>query len=64
MLTLTQKANPSLACLMWKGCQKKFQVFYVDTTLPVWKFCHGASQAPTRKNRAPNLGIEAGPNRK
>ena len=21
--------------------------------LPVWKFCPGASQAPTRKNRAP-----------
>ena len=22
--------------------------------LPVWKFCHGVSQAPTRKNRAPS----------
>ena len=26
---------------------------HCNVTPPVWKFCHGASQAPTRKTRSP-----------
>ena len=29
-------------------------VRFIRLLMPVWKFCHDASQAPTRKNRAPN----------